>query len=65
MTKPVETPSERYFRRQSEIEILEMKVEERRRDINDELKNAQKKCKHVDDGGMISGSCTKCGLDLG
>ena len=42
-----------------------MKVEERRRDINDELKNAQKKCKHVDDGGMISGSCTKCGLDLG
>jgi hypothetical protein len=62
-----ETPDQRYWRRREEEwqplkDELEKQIDEKRREIEDELEAAQKTCKHVDDGGMFYGSCKLCGL---
>lgn len=37
----------------------------KKKEIEDELTEAQKTCEHVDDGGMIEGHCTKCLIGFG
>lgn len=34
-------------------------------ELDAELHDLQKSCKHVDDGGMFEGRCKKCGLMFG
>jgi hypothetical protein len=60
------TPYNRYFhRRDTEMPALYAAVREKEADIEKELEDARKICKHVDNGGMFEGACVKCGQLLG
>jgi len=62
----METPWERYCRRQSGLHVLQAAVVAKKKELQDELEEAQRLCpKHIDDGRMFEGACVKCMKLLG
>jgi predicted RNase H-like nuclease (RuvC/YqgF family) len=62
-----ETSLERYVRRQEkEIPPLQKALSDKEKEIDDELEKSQNDGhRHIDNGAMFEGSCTRCGKLLG
>lgn len=62
-----ETPLDRFWRRRGEeIPPLKKQLEDKEKEIRDELDAAEGKCNPcVGDGGMFEQCCKKCGVSFG